>query len=84
MKDLRENKGYHHCCFQNAPPVAADIFKNYSLQQKYRGCEIIQQIVYTMQSSVGHSYAAIQKLNTLINVLKRMTVKAITKKLQKW
>ena len=26
MKDLRENKDYHHCCIQNAPPVAADIF----------------------------------------------------------
>ena len=32
----------------NTPPIAADIFKNSSLQQKYRGFEINQQIVYTM------------------------------------
>ena len=68
MKDLRENKDY------------ADIFKNYSLQQKYRGFEINQQIVYTMRSSVGHGYAGIQKFNTLMNIPKRMTVKTITKK----
>ena len=69
MKDLRENKDY------------ADIFKNSSLQQKYRGFEINQQIVYTMRSSVGHGYAGIQKLNTLMNIPKRVTVKTLTKKM---
>ena len=72
MKDLRENKDY------------ADIFKNSSLQQKYRGFEINQQIVYTMRSSVGHGYAGIQKFNTLMNIPKRITVKTITKKFKKW
>ena len=69
MKDLRENKDY------------ADIFKNSSLQQKYRRFEINQQIVYTMRSSVGHGYAGIQKLNTLMNIPKRVTVKTLTKKM---
>ena len=64
--------------------MAADIFKNSSLQQKYRGFEINQQIVYTMQSSVGHDYAGIQKFNTLMNIPKWVTVKTITKKFKKW
>ena len=84
MKDLRENKNYHHCCIWNAQPVAADILKSFSLQQRYRGFEINQQIVYTMWSSVGHGYAGIQKRNTLMNIPKRMTVKSITKKFKKW
>ena len=69
---------FHHCC---TPPAAADIFKNSSLQQKYLGFEINQPILYTMRSSVGHGYAGIQKFNTLMNILKRMTVKTVTKKL---
>ena len=83
MKDLRENKDYHHCCIWNAPPVDADIFNNFPLQQKYRGFEINQQIVYTMQSSVGHCYAGTQKFNTLINIPKRVTAKTRTKNFKK-
>ena len=83
MKDLRENKDYHNCCIWNVPPAAADILKNSSLQQKYRGFEINQQIVYTMRSLVGHGYAGIQIFNTLMNIPKRMTVKTVTKKLIK-
>ena len=36
-----------------------------------------------MQSSVGHGHTGIQKLNTLMNISKRMTVKTITKKFKK-
>ena len=60
------------------------MFKNSSLQQKYRGFEINQQIVYTMPSSFSHGYAGIQKFNTLMNITKRMTVKTTTKNFIKW
>ena len=83
MKDLRENKDYHHCCIWNALPVSADIFKNSSLQQKCRGFQINQQIVHTMGSSVSHGYAGIQKFNTPPNIPKQMTIKTITKKSKK-
>ena len=46
-------------------------------------CRYIQQIAYTIRSSVGHGYAGIQKFNTLMNILKQMTVKNITKKFKK-
>ena len=55
------------------------MFKNSSLQQKYRGFEINQQIVYTMPSSFSHGYAGNQKFNTLMNITKRKTVKTTTK-----
>ena len=54
--------------------MAADIFKSSSLQQKYSGFEINQQIVYNMQSLANHGYAGIQKINTLMNIPNRMTV----------
>ena len=54
--------------------MAADIFKSSSLQQKYSGFEINQQIIYNMQSLVDHGYAGIQKINTLMNIPNRMTV----------
>ena len=56
---------------------------NSSLQQKCRGFQINQQIVYTMGSSVSHGYAGIQKFNTPPNIPKQMTVKTITKKSKK-
>ena len=66
--------------------MAANIFKSSSLQQKYSGFEINQQIIYNMQSLVDHGYAGIQKINTLagiqkintlMNIPNRMTVKTI-------
>ena len=36
-----------------------------------------------MWSSVGHGCARIQKFNILMNILKRMIVKTITKKFKK-
>ena len=36
-----------------------------------------------MRSSVGHGYPGIQKFNTLMNILKRVTVKTVTKKFKK-
>ena len=36
-----------------------------------------------MRSSVDYGYAGIQKFNTLMNIPKRMTIKAITKKFKK-
>ena len=57
--------------------MAADIFKSSSLQQKCSGFEINQQIVYNMQSLADHGYAGIQKINTLMNIPNRMTVKTI-------
>ena len=36
-----------------------------------------------MRLSVGHGYAGISKFNTLMNILKQMTVKSITKKFLK-
>ena len=36
-----------------------------------------------MRSSVGHGYARIQKFNTLMNILKQVTVKTVTKKFKK-
>ena len=57
------------------------MFKNSSLQQKYKSFEINQQTVYIMP--VGHGYAGIQKINTLMNITKRITVKTKTKTLKK-
>ena len=41
-----------------------------NLQQKYKGFEINQQIVYIMRLSVGHGYSGIQKFNTLMKIPK--------------
>ena len=43
-----------------------------------RGFEINKQIVYTMRS-LGHGYAGTEKLNTLMNIPKPMTVKYYSK-----
>ena len=58
------------------------MFKNSSLQQKYRGFEITKFFTL-MRSSVGHGYAGIQKFNTLMNIQKRVTVKTKRKKFKK-
>ena len=65
---FERKQGLSSLLYLNAPPVAADIFKKSSPQQKFRGFEIDQQVVYTMKSLVGHDYAGIQKFNTLMNI----------------
>ena len=56
-------------------------YKGKKVKQYSKVTYLLQQIVYTMRSSVGHGYARIQKFNTLLNIPKQMTVKAIRKTL---
>ena len=70
------------CKIKKASPSNIQ-YKGKKVKQYSKVTYLLQQIVYTMRSSVGHGYARIQKFNTLLNIPKQMTVKAITKTFKK-
>ena len=62
---FERKQGQSSLLYLKFPPVAADIFKNSSLQQKYRGFEINQQIVYTIRL-YDHQLAMVEFKNLIL------------------